>query len=109
MSNATKKPTGWNADEVLQEMRDWDHAEDWPSDVSTLTRWADVFADLIVERDALRETVGLFADDADRYRWLKERSLSGSLGFDAPDFWLSAEDSDGWDAAIDAALANEST
>lgn len=73
MSNETKKPTGWNADEVLQEMRDWGHAEDWPSDVSTLTRWVDVFAALIADRDALRE-------DEKRLDWMQSDMTNGDDG-----------------------------
>lgn len=43
-----------SANEVLQEMREWDRFEEWPSDLITLTRWADAFAALIAERDAYR-------------------------------------------------------
>lgn len=71
MSNETKKPAGWSAEDVLQEMRDWDHAEDWPSDISTLGRWAEVVAAMIAERNALR--AALIA--------LRDAGPNGSTGF----------------------------
>lgn len=73
-------------------------------------------AALIAERDALRETVGLFADDAQRYHWLRSRNEL-TAGVDPRGPWVTCDDETcsqypvgaEIDAAIDAARANEST
>lgn len=49
---------------------------------------------------------GTFIRDAKRYRWLKENTITGSLGFN--DWWINGDEpSSEWDSAIDAAMKEQ--
>lgn len=57
------------------------------------------------DHDTIRAHIEALEADARRYRWLRKHAVTGSIGFDAENGWLNADEPESeWDAAIDTAM-----